>query len=151
LGTIATFDKDAGCDDSTFQPCSERALANHKVVTDSFRSLYALNSGIAEGVAVAVGRYPEDTYYNGNPWFLCTLAAAEVLYDALYQWNRIGSLTITAVSLAFFQDMYSSAATGTYAASSEEYQSIVSAVKTYADGYMSIVVCLNEVDTFSSC
>ncbi|KAJ5602220.1 hypothetical protein N7510_011754 [Penicillium lagena] len=139
LGIIATFDKDAGCDDSTFQPCSARALANHKVLTDSFRSIYTLNSGIEEGVAVAVGRYPEDTYYNGNPWFLCTLAAAELLYDALYQWNRIGSLTITDVSLAFFQDVYSSAAAGTYAASSEEYQSITGAVKTYADGYMSIV------------
>ena len=135
----------------TISRCSDRALANHKAVTDSFRSIYSINSGIPQGVAVAVGRYAEDTYYGGNPWYLNTFAAAEQLYDAVYQWNRIGSLTITAVSLAFFQDMYSSAATGTYAASSEEYQSIVSAVKTYADGYMSIVVCLNEVDTFSSC
>ncbi|KAJ5449450.1 uncharacterized protein N7458_005899 [Penicillium daleae] len=102
-------------------------------------SIYTLNSGIAEGTAVAVGRYPEDSYYNGNPWYLCTMAAAEVLYDALYQWNRIGSLTINSVSLSFFQDMDSSAATGTYSSSSATYSTIVSAVKTYADGYMSIV------------
>lgn len=68
LGSIHTFDPVAACDDSTFQPCSHRALANHKVVTDSFRSIYAINSGIPEGAAVAVGRYPEDVYYNGNPW-----------------------------------------------------------------------------------
>ncbi|KAJ5212773.1 uncharacterized protein N7498_004419 [Penicillium cinerascens] len=139
LGSIHTFDPEADCDDTTFQPCSARALANHKIVTDSFRSIYTLNSGIAEGKAVSVGRYPEDTYYNGNPWYLCTLAAAELLYDALYQWNSIGSLTINSVSLAFFQDIYSSAAMGTYSSSSATYSSIVSAVKTYADGYMSLV------------
>ncbi|KAJ5131642.1 hypothetical protein N7448_005800 [Penicillium atrosanguineum] len=139
LGSIHTFDPEAGCDDTTFQPCSARALANHKVLTDSFRSVYTLNSGIAEGKAVSVGRYPEDSYYNGNPWYLCTMAAAELLYDALYQWNKLGSLTINSVSLAFFQDMYSSAATGTYSSSSATYSTIVSAVKTYADGYMSLV------------
>ncbi|KAG2412514.1 glucoamylase precursor [Aspergillus terreus] len=139
LGSIHTFDPNAGCDDTTFQPCSPRALANHKVYTDSFRSIYSINSGISSGKAVAVGRYPEDSYYNGNPWFLTTLAAAEQLYDAIYQWQKIGSITITDVSLAFFKDLYSSAAVGTYASSSSTFTSIVNAVKTYADGYMSIV------------
>ncbi|KAK4866313.1 hypothetical protein LT330_008654 [Penicillium expansum] len=139
LGSIQTFDPEAGCDDTTFQPCSARALANHKVVTDSFRSVYSVNSGIAAGKAVAVGRYPEDSYYSGNPWYLCTLAAAEQLYDAIYTWNRIGSLTITSVSLSFFKDLYGSATTGTYSSSSDTYASIVSAVKAYADGYVSVV------------
>lgn len=120
----------------TFYRCSDRALANHKAVTDSFRSVYSLNSGIAQGAGVAIGRYSEDVYYNGNPWYLATFAAAEQLYDALYQWNAVGSITITSVSLAFFQDVYSSAAVGTYATSSAEYTAIVAAVKTYADGYM---------------
>lgn len=70
LGSIHTFDPSAGCDDTTFQPCSARALANHKVTTDSFRAVYAINSGIAEGSAVAVGRYPEDVYQGGNPWYV---------------------------------------------------------------------------------
>ena len=59
LGSIHTFDPEAACDDSTFQPCSDKALANHKVFTDSFRSIYTVNSGIREGIAVAIGRYPE--------------------------------------------------------------------------------------------
>lgn len=146
LASIHTFDPAAGCDDTTFQPCSPRALANHKVYTDSFRSVYSLNSGIAEGTAVAVGRYPEDSYYNGNPWFLTTLAAAEQLYDAIYQWNRIGSITITSTSLAFFQDLYSSAAVGTYSSSSSAFTSIISAVKTYADGYVSVAVRPTSLD-----
>lgn len=139
LASIHTFDPEATCDDVTFQPCSPRALANHKVYTDSFRSVYSINSGIAQGVAVAVGRYPEDSYYNGNPWYLSNLAAAEQLYDAIYQWNKIGSITITSTSLAFFKDVYSSAAVGTYASGSSAFTAIISAVKTYADGYVSIV------------
>ncbi|KFY96651.1 hypothetical protein V500_02351 [Pseudogymnoascus sp. VKM F-4518 (FW-2643)] len=84
LASIRIFDTEAGCDATTFQPCSDRALANHKVVTDSFLSIYNINAGLGQGAAVAVGRYPEDEYFGGNPWYLATLAAAEQLYDALH-------------------------------------------------------------------
>lgn len=67
LASIHSFDPALNCDAATFQPCSDRALSSHKVVVDSFRDIYSINSGIASGSAVAVGRYPEDTYYNGNP------------------------------------------------------------------------------------
>lgn len=140
LGSIHNFNPDAECDDTTFQPCSARALANHKAVTDSFRDIYNINSGIPQGKAVAVGRYKEDDYQGGNPWYLCTMAAAEQLYDALHQWEQIGSLSITKTSLPFFKDLYSSAAEGDYASSSQTYKDIVSAVRTYADGYMGVVV-----------
>ncbi|KAH7407331.1 Six-hairpin glycosidase-like protein [Cadophora sp. MPI-SDFR-AT-0126] len=139
LGSIHLFDPTATCDATTFQPCSDRALANHKVVTDSFRSIYTINSGIPQGTAVSVGRYPEDSYYGGNPWYLNTLAAAEQLYDALYTWNRQGSITITSTSLAFFKDLVSSAAVGTYASSTSTYTTLYNAVKTYADGYVNVV------------
>lgn len=67
------------------------------------------------------------------------MAAAEQLYDALYQWDTIGSLSITSVSLPFFQDLVSDAAVGNYSSSSTTYSNITSAVKTYADGFVSIV------------
>ncbi|GFF68193.1 glucoamylase [Aspergillus lentulus] len=51
LTSIHTFDPAAGCDDSTFQPCSSRALANHKVYVDSFRSIYGINAGHGPGKA----------------------------------------------------------------------------------------------------
>ncbi|KYG40691.1 glycoside hydrolase family 15 protein [Acidomyces richmondensis BFW] len=141
LASIHVFDPDASCDDNTFQPCSDKMLANHKVLTDSFRSIYSINSGISEGSGVAVGRYPEDTYQGGNPWYLCTMAAAELLYDAVYQWKRIGSLNVTSTSLAFFQAIYPSAAVGTYSSSSSTFDSIIDAVMTYGDSYMLIAVC----------
>ncbi|CRG83125.1 glucoamylase [Talaromyces islandicus] len=139
IGIIATFDPEADCDDATFQPCSSRSLASHKVLVDSFRDIFTLNANISSGSAVAIGRYPEDVFQGGNPWYLATSAAAEVLYDALYQWDKIGSINITSTSLAFFKDIYSSASVGTYSSDSSEYKDIVSAVKTYADGFLSIV------------
>lgn len=70
ISSIHTFDPSASCDDTTFQPCSARALSNHKLVVDSFRSIYTINSGNKAGSAAAVGRYPEDSYQGGNPWYL---------------------------------------------------------------------------------
>ncbi|CAH0021275.1 unnamed protein product [Clonostachys rhizophaga] len=139
ISSIHTFDPTSKCTDSTFQPCSSRALANHKAVVDSFRSIYAINSGIAQGKAAAVGRYAEDVYYNGNPWYLTTLAAAEQLYAAIYQWDKVGSLTVDSVNLAFFKDIVPSAAAGTYAKGSTTYQTIISAVHAYADDFIAVV------------
>ncbi|KAI1106724.1 carbohydrate-binding module family 20 protein [Jackrogersella minutella] len=139
LGSIHTFDPALGCDAATFQPCSDKALASHKVIVDSFRSIYTLNNGIAAGAAVAVGRYPEDSYYNGNPWYLNTLAAAEQLYDALYVWQTQGSITVTSTSLAFFQALSSGVTAGTYASSTTTYTNLYNAVYAYADGFVDIV------------
>ncbi|KAJ0304141.1 hypothetical protein COL516b_006031 [Colletotrichum fioriniae] len=139
LASIHNFDPAAACDAATFQPCSDKALASHKVVVDSFRSIYAINNGIAQSAAVAVGRYPEDSYYNGNPWYLNTLAAAEQLYDALYVWKQQGSITVTQTSLAFFRDRDGSVAPGTYASGSSTYNSLINTVSAYADGFMNVV------------
>ncbi|QSS49369.1 glucoamylase [Histoplasma capsulatum var. duboisii H88] len=138
LASIHTFDPEASCDDLTFQPCSAKSLANHKVVTDSFRSIYPLNHGVSAGSAVAVGRYPEDVYFGGNPWYLSTFAAAEQLYDAIYQWQRLGSILVTDVSIHFFKDIYASAVVGTYPSSSTTFKSIIEAVRDYADGYLAV-------------
>jgi len=66
LASIHLFDPEAGCDPLTLQPCSDRALSNLKVLVDSFRSIYKINEGIPLNDAVAIGRYAEDVYYNGN-------------------------------------------------------------------------------------
>lgn len=116
LASIHTFDASAGCDASTFQPCSDKALANLLVYVDAFRGIYDINFDIPAGEPVATGRYPEDCYYSGNvsflsysylgqwlygvliiflcmkPWHLTTLAVAEQLYDALIVWKSQGYL-----------------------------------------------------------
>ncbi|KAK2765066.1 hypothetical protein FQN54_008765 [Arachnomyces sp. PD_36] len=139
LASNHRYDPAASCSDSTFQPCSSRALSNHKAVVDSFRDVYGINSGIEAGKGVAIGRYSEDVYMGGNPWYLTTLAAAEQLYNALHQWETQGSITIDETSLAFFQDVSGDAAVGEIAAGDEAYKSITSAIKTYADSFVAVV------------
>lgn len=79
--------------------------------------------------------------------YLATLAAAEQLYDALHQWNKIGSLSVTTINQAFFQDFMPTVALGTYASSSSTYTTLTTAIKTYADGYMGIVKKYTPSDT----
>ncbi|OCB88871.1 glucoamylase [Sanghuangporus baumii] len=139
LASIHTFDANASCDSATFQPCSDRALENLKVYVDAFRSVYSINSGIASTNAVATGRYPEDSYFNGNPWYLTTLAVAEQLYDAITVWNAQGSLNVTSVSQLFFSTFQSGVAVGTYPSSSSTFTSLISSIKSFADGFVSVV------------
>lgn len=139
LASIHTFDPAASCDDTTFQPCSSRALSNHKIYVDSFRDIYTVNQGRDAGKAAATGRYMEDSYMGGNPWYLTTLAAGEMLYDALYQWDQQGAIKVDAVSQPFWADLVGNVTTGSFAKSSAQYQSMTSAVKTYADGFVSVV------------
>lgn len=138
LTSIHNFDPAATCDDTTFQPCSSRALANHKQYVDSFRANYSINAGIKQGQAVAVGRYAEDIFYTGNPWYLANFASAEQLYDALYQWNKTGSVIVDGVNQAFFKDLVPDISTGTYTSDSPTFAAIATAVKSYADGFLSI-------------
>ncbi|KAF4963299.1 hypothetical protein FSARC_8667 [Fusarium sarcochroum] len=146
LSSIHTFDPDAKCTDTTFQPCSSRALSNHKAVVDSFRSIYGVNKNRGRGKAAAVGRYSEDVYFDGNPWYLTTLAAAEQLYAAIYQWNNLGFVTVDEVSLPFFRDLSPKVTKGTYRKNTKTYRSIIKAVKDYADGFVSVVQAYTPKD-----
>ncbi|TWU78582.1 hypothetical protein ED733_004072 [Metarhizium rileyi] len=139
ISSIHTFDPAAACTDATFQPCSSRALANHKAVVDSFRTIYTVNKGRSPGRAAAVGRYSEDVYYQGNPWYLATMAAAEQMYDAVYQWQKIGFITVDTTSLSFFSDLIPNIAAGTYAQTSGTFTSIINAVTAYGDDFISVL------------
>ncbi|EIW58421.1 glucoamylase [Trametes versicolor FP-101664 SS1] len=138
LTSIHTFDPAAGCDATTFQPCSDKALSNLKVYVDAFRSIYTINSGIAANAAVATGRYPEDSYQGGNPWYLATIAVAEQLYDALIVWDQLGSINVTTTSLPFFQQFSSTVTTGTFASTSATYTTLTTAVRNFADGFIAV-------------
>ena len=73
------------------------------------------------------------------PRYINTAAAAELLYDALYQWKKLGSLNVTATSLPFFRDFSASVETGTYTASTAIFTMLTTAIQSYADGYLSII------------
>ncbi|KAF7298019.1 Glucoamylase [Mycena chlorophos] len=139
LASIHTFDPAAGCDALTFQPCSDRALANLKVYVDAFRSIYGINAWVPSTGAVATGRYPEDGYMGGNPWYLTTLAVAEQLYRAVYVWKMQGSLQISTTSLPFFRQFSPDAAVGEYKQASPLFPTLVQAITAHADGFVAVV------------
>ncbi|KAF8855324.1 1, 4-alpha-D-glucan glucohydrolase [Acephala macrosclerotiorum] len=140
LGPIAVFDIDAYCDSPTLQPCHSKNLANFKVLMDTFRATYTINNGIPEGQGIAVGRYAEDIYQGGNPWYLITTAAAEFLYDAVAQWKARHNLIVDSTSLAFFQDVYPSVTIRQYNSgnANSPFAQIVNAVTAYADSFVAV-------------
>lgn len=137
LASMHAFDINATCHAASLQPCNSKTLATHKVWVDSFRNLYPINKNASKG-AVACGRYPEDTYYDGNPWYITTLAAAEVLYDAAAQYTVSNEVVIDDISLPFFRDLFPNITTGTYNSYSSVKQ-IVNGMRSYADGFMKVV------------
>ncbi|KAI0425531.1 carbohydrate-binding module family 20 protein [Xylaria sp. FL1042] len=143
LGALSIFDLHASCDDASIQPCNSRGLSSFKAFVDAFRNstLYPINKGIPKTQGIALGRYTEDVYFTGNPWYLITSAAAEYLYDAVAQWKHQGSLTIDETSLAFFQDIYPAAKAKTYTSWAQfiEFTRILNAVTDYADSFIAVL------------
>ncbi|KAI9443329.1 glycoside hydrolase family 15 protein [Lactarius indigo] len=140
LASIHTFDPAAGCDPITFQPCSDRALANLMKYVNSFRAVYPINKLAHRSDPIATGRYPEDVYFGGNPWYIATLAVAEQLYDALLTWDALGAITVTPTSKAFFEQFSPDIALGTYRSdSSSTYSQLSDVIRAHADGFVEIV------------
>ncbi|GAA5924421.1 hypothetical protein JCM1841_001695 [Sporobolomyces salmonicolor] len=131
------------CDSQRFGPCSDRMLANHLSVVESFRGLYPINTAreaAGRGRAIAVGRYREDVYYGGNPWYLTTLAAASQLYRALSVWTAHGELNVTNTSLPFFRNLLGEGAmVGRWKRGEEGFGKVLDAVRAYADEFLEIV------------
>lgn len=147
LASIHNFDPSAGCDATTFQPCSDKALSSLKVYVDSFRSIYPINRGRAANAAVATGRYQEDVYYGGQPWYLTTAAVAEQLYDAIIVWKAEKKIAVTDISLAFFRQFSSGALnTGTYASTTPTYTTLLNAVQNFADGFLEVIAQYTPAD-----
>lgn len=61
----------------SFGPSDQRVWKTFLALEKKFKEIYPINNKF-EGTAI--GRYPEDTYFGGNPWFLLTNAMAEYLF-----------------------------------------------------------------------
>ncbi|OBT67060.1 hypothetical protein VE03_04402 [Pseudogymnoascus sp. 23342-1-I1] len=146
VGPITVFDIDASCDSPTLQPCHSKTLANFKALIDSFRTAYDINKKIPAGSGVAVGRYTEDVYYGGHPWYLLTTAAAELLYDAVAQWKTQRLIQVDSTSLSFFKEIYPTIKTTKYTPSSKDYAKILAAATTYADSFVAIAAKYTPAD-----
>jgi glucoamylase len=96
-----------------YTPSDGRVLATAHQLSSAFADAFAINrvtsdpSGLRLGPGI--GRYPEDRYDGvgvsiGHPWFLATLAMAELNYRLAGQLLRDGSVTLTSQNIAFYRD-----------------------------------------------
>ncbi|OUR94107.1 hypothetical protein A9Q84_17505 [Halobacteriovorax marinus] len=96
-------------DDNFYSFSDERVLSTAIYIKDSFKAIYKINQDSKFGTAI--GRYPEDTYdgyttaSRGNPWFLATVAYAELYTHIKKDFLRKNVINITAVSAPFFRDI----------------------------------------------
>lgn len=56
-----------------------KLVSTLRQIRQSFEAIYSVNKNHKD-MAPAIGRYPEDIYYRGNPWVLTTAAYAEYYY-----------------------------------------------------------------------
>lgn len=93
----------------------------------------------------ALGRYPEDQYDGyglslANPWFICTLAASEVVYKASSYLNALNEpLIITKNGWKWYNRFLPVGEGAKIAPGSREMGKIVEGMKDLGDGWLRIV------------
>lgn len=78
----------------------DRLLATAHALEKVFAKEYAINRG--ENI-VAIGRFADDIYFGGNPWYMTTAAFAELYYRVAQTFSKNGTVTITENNIHFFQ------------------------------------------------
>jgi glucoamylase len=70
----------AGRKEGAHSVLDPRAQATLTTLEDVFDGEYAINRNRSPEGGPAMGRYANDAYFGGNPWYLATLAAAEFYF-----------------------------------------------------------------------
>lgn len=137
--------------DGVFASTNDQILVTAYQIATSFLDIYpiAFTTKDNEGRTLGnpVGRYPEDVYNGvgtgeGNPWYLCTAAVSQLLYQAAEEFKSAGSITITSTSKPFW-DYYAAGVTvetgTTYKSGSSQFTELVDALIGWGDAYFRTV------------
>ncbi len=90
--------------DGFFQATDDRVLSTVVQMAETFKNLYPLNQK-ADAPGIAIGRYPEDRYFGGNPWVISTNTFGQFYLRAAQDYAAQGFIEITARNLAFFKGL----------------------------------------------
>jgi glucoamylase len=91
--------------DISFSVLDDRIVTTAYVTRKVFQQIYRVNVSTSSSMGAAIGRYPEDRYYGGNPWVLTTLAMGEYLYRLERAIFDRGVLKINGKTAPFYQDL----------------------------------------------
>lgn len=110
---------------------------------------YSVDGGLDELAGVGIGRYPEDEYdgygvtpAGGNPWFLCTTSASEVLYRTASHIASTRILNVTSTGLRFWSALLPTSdikAGQIYNAQDPTYIKALQRLKTAGDSFLAVV------------
>lgn len=121
---------------------------------------YPVNHGnirAQQNIGAGLGRYPEDDYdgygtSEGNPWFISTASAAEVVLRTIYKTlSKKADLVISSTNKDFFslfgEDLFADEISDEIVLShgSARYKVIMSGMFTYADSFLKVIK--NHVDS----
>lgn len=131
--------------DQTFSASDSRVLATALRLKQTFKSEYPINQN-PQQPGVAIGRYPEDSYFGGNAWVISTDGFAQLYYMAALQFLQKGQIPIDSVDLPFFQDLLSGDPAGatltagtTLQAGQPLFDKVILALKAGGDQYLECV------------
>ncbi|KNE71963.1 hypothetical protein AMAG_16386 [Allomyces macrogynus ATCC 38327] len=118
----------------------DRVLATAAALAEHHRRVFAINLRFRPDLPPAIGRYEEDQFMGGNPWFLCTLAMAELHFRVAVRIVRDGFVTITSRSIAFFAALptapLAGIGPGTVDKGDAQFAAILEGLLERGDGYL---------------
>jgi glucoamylase len=160
LGSLHATPYDESGEQTVFPPWSDEILISLLALARDQHDRFPINSSPAEDKdddeedfafkGTGIGRYPEDvydgyanSYRGGNPWFLCTSSAAEILYRSATHFSASSNLTITTLALPFYRSLLSSSSldveVGTFGPSDALYNSVIERLKSTGDDFLEVV------------
>lgn len=151
-----------GTDNIPFDVDDSHILNAITAMVGDMKRRYPLNREYGKwrgNFGAALGRYPEDVYDGagtsiGNPWFIATLSASEVLYKWIYKFTiRHADVVIDKLNIAFFkphdpelrEEAPDSDVRIVIPYNSVRYKQLLESIHKYADTFIAVVQ--NHVNT----
>lgn len=142
-----------GTDDIPFDVDDPHVLSTITAMVSDMKYRYPINHDRIrprQNIGVALGRYPEDVYdgygySEGNPWFISTASAAEIVFKWINKIvTREEDIVITAFNREFFEllldDLTEDAATDLVIPfGSERYRRVIIRMFNYSDLFLSVI------------
>ncbi|KAJ4342694.1 Glucoamylase, intracellular sporulation-specific [Didymella glomerata] len=164
LGSLHALPADNSEDNAVYPPWSDEILVSLLALARDQKDRFPINSSPLSSSddddeaeaedeepfeGTGLGRYPEDKYngytttQHGNPWFLCTSSAAEIMYRSASHFSTSSNLTISTTALPFYTALLASSSLdvneGTYGSNDALFHSIIERLGAVGDQFLNIV------------
>lgn len=142
-------------EDIPFDVDDNRVLNTISAMVADMKYRYPVNHDkirLRQNIGVGLGRYPEDVYdgygtSEGNPWFISTASAAEIVFKWIYKKvSREQDIVITPFNKDFFGALIDDLSdeelgVGDYVIShgSERYKRVLISMFNYSDSFMDVI------------